>query len=592
MRRFLFATACALAAGSALAGDLPDMVRIPAGSFQMGSQPGEPGREGDEAPRRVVTLANPFWVSRHEVTQAQWSACALDKACGPVREPLGDDYPVTGISWKDAQAYLTWLSGKTGKRYRFLTESEWEYAARAGSQTPYPSGQAIVPADANYAASGFGKPVPVGRYAPNRFGLHDMVGNAWEWVADCYEEMGYNGAPVDGRAVERADCHMRVLRGGAFDTRPEQLRVAYRYKAQFSGQGVGLRVAMDDQPAQKAFMPGALWPDDKGVHINAHGGGLLKHDGVTYWFGEHKVAGSAGNRAQVGVHVYSSRNLVDWRDEGIALAVSDDPLSDIVRDSIIERPKVIRNPRTGQFVMWFHLELKGLGYKAARAAVAVADKVTGPYRYVGSFRPNAGAWPVNVRDEDKRPGSVLARDFETGQMARDSTLFVDTDGQAYHLYASEENHTLHISRLSEDFQKPAGQYARMKVNGDDEAPAIFKRKGRYYLITSGLTGWAPNPAKSYVADHIFGPWKELGNPVRGTPEQMATTFGGQSTFALTLNRNGCERQILMLDIWRPKDAIDGRYAWLPIEWEEGKPVVRWRDHWTLEDLDRLPCEPS
>jgi hypothetical protein len=385
---------------------------------------------------------------------------------------------------------------------------------------------------------------------------------------------------------------MHVLRGGAFDTRPEQLRSAYRYRAQFGGPGVGLRVAMDAQPAGKGFTPGAIWPDEQGVHINAHGGGLLEHEGTYYWFGEHKVAGPAGNRAQVGVHVYSSRDLADWRDEGIALAVSDDPLSDIVRDAVIERPKVVRNAKTGQFVMWFHLELKGLGYKSARAAVAVADKATGPYRYLGSFRPNAGVWPVDVRGEDKLAGSVLARDFETGQMARDSTLFVDTDGQAYHLYASEENHTLHISRLSDDFLKPAGQYARMKVYGDDEAPAIFKHKERYYVITSGLTGWAPNAAKSYSAEHIFGPWRELGNPVRGTPEQKATTFGGQSTFVLTLHRNGCERHLLMLDLWRPKDAIDGRHAWLPIEWEGDHPVVRWRDHWTLQELDRLPCDPD
>jgi len=341
----------------------------------------------------------------------------------------------------------------------------------------------------------------------------------------------------------------------------------------------------------EAFTPGTLWPDDKGVHINAHGGGLLEQGGVYYWFGEHKVAGPAGNVAQVGVHAYSSRDLTNWRDEGIALAVNDDPMSDIVRGSIIERPKVIFNPKTGQFVMWFHLELKGVGYKAARAAVAVADKVTGPYRYLGSFRPNAGVWPVQVPEEHKQPGaSVLARDFEAGQMSRDMTLFVDTDGAAYQLYASEENRTMHVSRLSGDFQRPAGEYARMTVNGDDEAPAIFKHRGRYYLITSGLTGWAPNAAKSYVADRILGPWTALGNPVRGTPEQVEKTFGGQSTHVLSLHRNGCDRHILMLDIWRPKDAIDGRYAWLPIEWEGGKPVVRWRERWTLQDLDALPCD--
>jgi hypothetical protein len=343
--------------------------------------------------------------------------------------------------------------------------------------------------------------------------------------------------------------------------------------------------------AVEAITPGAPWPDDKGVHINAHGGGILEYQGVYYWFGEHKVEGGAGNRAQVGVHAYSSRNLTDWHDEGIVLAVSDDPGSEIVRDSIIERPKVIHNPKTGKFVMWFHLELKGMGYKAARAGVAVADKVTGPYVYQGSFRPNAGAWPLGVTEQDKDPArSILARDFAGGQMARDMTLFVDDDGTAYHIYASEENHTMQISRLTSDYLRPAGEYARMMPNGDDEAPAIFKQGGKYYLVTSGLTGWRPNAAKSYVADHIYGPWSALGNPVRGTPEQASITFGGQSTYALTLRRAGCTRQILMFDIWRPKNPIDGRYAWLPVEWEGGKPVVRWRDSWTLRDLDELPCD--
>jgi len=343
--------------------------------------------------------------------------------------------------------------------------------------------------------------------------------------------------------------------------------------------------------ADDTFRPGALWPDDKGVHINAHGGGILEHQGVYYWFGEHKVAGEAGNKAQVGVHVYSSRNLTDWHDEGIALAVSDVPGSDIERGSIIERPKVIRNPKTGKFVMWFHLELKGKRYDAARAGVAVADRVTGPYVYQGSFRPDAGAWPVDVRPEDKDPAtSFLARDQPGGQMSRDMTLFVDGDGAAYHLYASEENHMMHVSRLSDDYLRSAGRYARVLAGGDDEAPAIFKQGGKYYLVTSGLTGWAPNAAKSYVADNILGPWKALGNPVRGTPEQQKITFGGQSTYALTLRRNGCTRHILMLDVWRKMDAIDGRYVWLPVEWEGDKPIVRWRDSWTLADMDKLPCD--
>ena len=219
------------------------------------------------------------------------------------------------------------------------------------------------------------------------------------------------------------------------------------------------------------IVPGAIWPDNNGVHINAHGGGILFHDNTYYWFGEHKIEGRGGNRAQVGVHCYSSQNLYDWTDEGIALAVSDDPESDIVRGSVIERPKVIHNRSTGKFVMWFHLELTGQGYNAARTGVAVSDAATGPYTFLRSLRPNAGTWPLNF-PEDQKTGPVshevleqgtdewheanlngmfVRRDFEGGQMSRDMVLFVDDDDKAYHVHASEENGTLHISQLSDDY---------------------------------------------------------------------------------------------------------------------------------------------
>src|SRR5664279_462738 len=133
---------------------------------------------------------------------------------------------------------------------------------------------------------------------------------------------------------------------------------------------------------QKSFQPGAPWPDNHGVHINAHGGGILFHDGIYYWFGEHKIEGAAGNAAHVGVHVYSSRDLYNWKDEGVALAVSNDPQSPITRGCILERPKVIFNPRTKQFVMWFHLEPKDAGYTGSLSGVAVADNVTGPFHFL------------------------------------------------------------------------------------------------------------------------------------------------------------------------------------------------------------------
>lgn len=152
---------------------------------------------------------------------------------------------------------------------------------------------------------------------------------------------------------------------------------------------------------RETFIPGEIWPDDKGPPINAHGGGVLFHEGMFYWFGEHKIAGEAGNLGHVGVHAYSSADLYNWSDAGIALAVSEDPTSDIADGCILERPKVLYNAKTCRFVMWFHLELKGQGYRAARVGVAVADQPTGPYKYLHSFRPNAGRWPGNVTAEER-----------------------------------------------------------------------------------------------------------------------------------------------------------------------------------------------
>lgn len=357
------------------------------------------------------------------------------------------------------------------------------------------------------------------------------------------------------------------------------------------------------------FTPGATWPDDTGRHINAHGGGILHHDGVFYWFGEHKVAGTGGNKAQVGVHVYASTDLYNWRDAGIALAVSETPGHELERGCVLERPKVIHCAKTGKFAMWFHLELKGQGYKAARVGVAVADCPTGPFAFVRSFRPNAGRFPANVPDADRAlvhdtgllaemagrefPGGpdpvtsrypIWARDFAGGQMSRDMTLFVDDDGAAYHIHASEENSTLHISRLRDDFLDTSGEYVRVFERRWHEAPAICKHAGRYWLIASDCTGWEPNAARSAVADSIWGPWTELGNPAEGVnpwtglgPEK---TFGGQSTFILALpGKPGAF--IAMFDEWRPHNAVDGRYYWLPMQFGDGRFTVPWLDRWDL-----------
>lgn len=354
---------------------------------------------------------------------------------------------------------------------------------------------------------------------------------------------------------------------------------------------------------------GEQWPDNNGVHVNAHGGGMLYQKGTYYWFGEHKISGRGGNAAQVGVHCYSSKDLYNWKDEGIAFQVDTvNTTSEVAKGCVIERPKVVFNKKTGKYVMWFHLELKGKGYEAARAAVAVSDKVTGPYKYLHSFRPNAGRWPLNASASDttevaggdasiaNRPGKELAengfflrRDHKGGQMSRDMTIFQDDDGKAYLIGSAEENYTLNISELTPDYTNVTGKWSRIFPGGHNEAPALLKKDGKYFLITSGCTGWDPNAARSAVATAIWGPWKPLGNPCVGDDAHL--TFHSQSTYIFPVAGKK-DAFIFMADRWTPRNPIDGRYIWLPVQFEQGKPVLRWMDNWKLDFFHEKKTAPK
>lgn len=302
----------------------------------------------------------------------------------------------------------------------------------------------------------------------------------------------------------------------------------------------------------KKFISGELWLDTDGIHINAHGGGMLYDKGIYYWFGEHKVEGTIGNTAMVGVSCYSSSDLYNWKNEGIALpVVKDGPNHELIQGCVIERPKVIYNKKTRKYVMWFHLELKGHGYLAARTGVAESDTPTGPYMYLGSFRPD-------------------------GHMSRDMTLFVDDGEMAYLFCASEDNSTMHISLLNDTYEDPADKFERIFIDRYMEAPAVFKHNGLYYFIASGCTGWAPNTARSAVAPSVWGPWKELGNPCIGPNAEL--TFLAQSTYVLPYKPGAF---IFMADQWRPENAIDGRYVWLPIQFMKDRFVIEWMDEWDL-----------
>jgi Glycosyl hydrolases family 43 len=353
------------------------------------------------------------------------------------------------------------------------------------------------------------------------------------------------------------------------------------------------------QKTYKEFKPGEVWLDNNGNAINAHGGGFLVYNETYYWFGEHKELGKNGAKAIAGVHGYSSKDLYNWKDEGIALSMSNDTTSMLQKGCILERPKVIYNKKTKKFVMWFHHELKDQGYKAALTGVAVSDKVTGPFRYINSFRIHPKVWASNFTVEQQQAvakaisngakdlkqkdidGAIMVRDFETGQMSRDMNLFVDDDQTGYHITASEENQTLLISKLSDDYLSVTDEYVRVFPGETNEAPAIFKKDGQYFMFSSYTTGWAPNPGRLSVSDNMMSGWKALENPCRGTDEEKKTTFRSQSTYVVPVigKKNAF---IYVGDRWNANNLGDSRYIFLPVEFENGISFLKWYDSWDLD----------
>ena len=239
----------------------PEMLVVPAGHFMMGSPETERGRGSNEGPRRKVAIRE-FAMGKFEVTFAQWDVCVAEGGCKnkPHDESWGRGRrPVLNVSWHDATEFVAWLSRKTGKSYRLPTEAEWEFAARAVTKAtdphpPFSTGTTINYKQANYDANftyadgKMGvfrqKTADVGTFRGNAFGLHDMHGNVWEWVQDCYKD-SYRGTPADGSAVEFRDCRLRILRGGSWNYFPQLLRAAYRYATppEIRLDMVGLRVA-------------------------------------------------------------------------------------------------------------------------------------------------------------------------------------------------------------------------------------------------------------------------------------------------------------------------------------------------------------
>ena len=331
-------------------------------------------------------------------------------------------------------------------------------------------------------------------------------------------------------------------------------------EAVFEGEGKKRPALVARLPEdENAFLPGRLWCDTDDRPIQAHGGGVLRHGDRWWWYGEDRSEGYVA----IGTTAYTSTDLLRWKRVGVVLPRSAYDKAHGDR-TLCERPKVVYNPATRAFVLWFHYDRSGYG--DSRAGVAVADRPEGPFRFLGAHRP-----------------------IETSTF-RDMNLFVDDDRRAYVFYAGEDNATMHVVRLNPEWTGPeqpmveGKTWARILVRKMREAPAPFRHAGKYYLITSGCTGWNPNPADLAVADQPLGPWESLGNPCVGAGADK--TFQTQSTFVLPTPGAPPGNFLYLGDRWKPEALADARYVWLPFRMEgERSAPLRWTSRWTLDRRD-------
>ena len=304
--------------------------------------------------------------------------------------------------------------------------------------------------------------------------------------------------------------------------------------------------------APRFFRPGEVWHDTDGQPIRAHDGGFYFENGVYYWFGEDKRSGGAAGHTHA-IACYSSRNLYDWKNEG-NIAPEIGPGGNLFsKYPLAERPKVIHNAKTGKYVLWAHME--NARYSLATAGVAIADKVTGPYKFVKFLRVN--------NDNN-----------------RDCTLFQDDDGKAYFIYSGGNNEHLDIAELSDDYLTPV----RVINTGTHcEAPAVFKNQGMYYLVKSACTGFAHNDNDYATANSMMGKWTNIKKIAVGPKSE--SSFQSQVTFILRVEHDGYKDVpafIFVADRWNEKNLGDSRLLFLPLSIHgKGEISVRWHDQWDL-----------
>lgn len=309
--------------------------------------------------------------------------------------------------------------------------------------------------------------------------------------------------------------------------------------------------------AQAQIRPGQKWDDVDGNPINAHGSSIVYHEGAYYWFGEDRT-----KMVSNGVSCYRSTDLSNWKRLGLAMEAGGerrDDLNDISKGRLFERPKVVFNKATGKWIMWSHWE-NGEGYGEARVCVAVSDSIAGPYKLYKTFRPN-------------------------GHDSRDQTLFLDSDGKAYHFGSTDMNTNMNVAQLREDFLEPSEIEAKILNSKKCEAPAIFKVGDMYFGLFSGCTGWNPNPGRMAYTFDILGQWNYDGSNF-ATDALRHTTYGSQS--ACVFKIEGKENAYVYVgDRWNSKDVGNSEQVWLPISLRSGYPTVAWLDEWDASVFDNM-----
>lgn len=306
------------------------------------------------------------------------------------------------------------------------------------------------------------------------------------------------------------------------------------------------------QAAPQLVRPVKIWKDNRGKHVQAHGGGIIKLGDTWFWFGEDRSEGLDKSKRYVAC--YSSKDLVHWTFRNQVMQLSDP--ENFGPKWVLERPKVFYNAKTRKYVMYMHIDGplhpgdKG-GYKLARVGVAVSDMVDGDYKYLRSFRP-------------------------LGHESRDIGQFIDDDGTAYLIFESRPEKGFRIAKLSDDYLTVAKDICLIKA--PLEGGAVVHYQGRYYAIGSALTGWRPNPNKYATAPSLAGPWSEFKDIA--PPE--TNTWHSQSTMMLKVVGTKATTVIFMGDVWRPKKQWDSRYLWMPLEIGHGQLRLPKPSPWTLD----------